>query len=123
MRCIMSYRSRNTAYRTLGRLIAVSALAWLAGCSSSGGISNEQVQVDCAAAGAGNHPNPTDCTRYYNCLFKDGKWYRFSFTCPAGAFYSVSARKCAVASSCPNAAQPATGQVDPALPERRQLVR
>ncbi|QPG62147.1 chitin binding domain-containing protein [Pseudomonas sp. BIGb0427] len=119
----MSYRSRFTASRTLGHLVVASAFTLLAGCSSSGGVSNEEVQVSCAAVGVGYHPDPSDCTRYFRCLLTGGQWYRYAYSCPAGSFYSPSAQRCVVASSCPSAGQPATGQLDPGLPERRQLVR
>jgi hypothetical protein len=119
----MSYRSSRTASRTLGRLIVVSAFAWLAGCSSSGSVSNEEVQVTCAVVGAGYHANPNDCTRYYRCVLQSGKWYRYDYGCPVGSFFSAQQGTCVAATSCPNAAQPATGQLDPGLPERRQLVR
>ncbi|WP_429507694.1 chitin binding peritrophin-A domain-containing protein [Pseudomonas sp. 2835] len=115
----MSYRSR----RTLGRLGVASAFILLAGCNSSGGVSNEEVQVNCAAVGAGYHPDPSDCTRYFRCVLTGGRWHRFDYSCPAGNFYSPSAQRCVAASSCPSAAQPATGQLDQGLPERRQLVR
>ncbi|WP_433884331.1 chitin binding peritrophin-A domain-containing protein [Pseudomonas vranovensis] len=118
----MSYRSSRTTSRTLGRLIVVSAFILLAGCSSSGGVSNEEVQVNCAAVGAGYHVNPSDCTRYHRCILQSGQWYRYDYSCPAGSFFSVQLGRCLVATSCPNAAQPATGQLDPGLPERRQLV-
>nr|NLU60476.1 chitin binding domain-containing protein [Pseudomonas sp. BIGb0427] len=79
--------------------------------------------MSCAAVGVGYHPDPSDCTRYFRCLLTGGQWYRYAYSCPAGSFYSPSAQRCVVASSCPSAGQPATGQLDPGLPERRQLVR
>ena len=119
----MSYRSRSIGAFKLKQLLVVSAFAWLAGCSSSGGIDNHEVQVSCAAAGAGYHVDPHDCTRYYRCLLVSGTWYRTEYSCAAGSFYSTQEQKCVIGTSCPNALQPATGQLDPGLPERRQLVR